>query len=684
MKMLKLKLQRAEISTFRRWGRKGYALFRVLGRQVRIGVLTAVYLYVAMPGEVAAQPETTGVEMNYDLDEIEVSARRAPVTYSQVARMISVIDREQIEAAPAASIQDLLEYVLGVDVRQRGTYGVQADISVRGGSFDQTLILLNGINLSDPQTGHHSLNLPVNLKSIKRIEVLQGPAARVYGPNAFSGAVNLITEPSGGSWLDLDAAAGQHRLADLTATLNLGKGRMKNYLSVNHASSDGYSTNTDFNNSGFFYQGRLNTAPGSLDIQLGHSRKAFGANSFYSPEYPDQFERTATSFASLKLQSGGKLHVTPALYWRRHHDRFELFRYEAPSWYTGHNYHLTDVLGAGVNSWFSSRLGKTAFGAEIRSESIWSNKLGEDMEEEIEVPGEPGHYFTKSHSRTTASYFGEHTVFLGRLTASAGAMVNWISDLNMDWHVYPGIDLGYRFNERLSVFASCNRSMRMPTFTDLYYNGPTNKGNPDLKPERSVTAEAGVKYGRNWIRGELAFYHRNGKDLIDWVRESEEILWETRNLTRIIANGVETSVRADLPRALKHDFFIERIGLSYAWNQLDKGESAYLSNYNLDHLKHKLVADLEHRLLKNMRASWVFRFQDREGHYAYFENKTYQGERPYSPFWLVDLKIDYRSGPFRFYLSGSNLFDRRYADLGNITQPGRWISGGIRYRLDFN
>jgi vitamin B12 transporter len=684
MKNSKFNLQRAEVSTFRRWGGQGYSLFRALGKQVRIGVLSAVYLYVAMPEAVYAQTDTTDVEMKYDLDEVEVSARRAPVSYSQVARMVSVIEREQIETAPAASIQDLLEYVLGVDIRQRGTYGIQADVSVRGGSFDQTLILLNGINLSDPQTGHHNLNLPVSLKSIKRIEVLQGPAARVYGPNAFSGAINLVTETDDDQSIDLDVALGEHKLSDITASVNLRSSILKSYLSFNRAASDGYIENTDFNTYNLFYQGQIKTDPGLFDVQLGYSQKAFGANSFYSPEYPDQFEKTKTTFASVRMQTGKKIHFTPALYWRRHQDRFELFRDEAPDWYTGHNYHLTDVLGANLNSWFSSVLGKTAFGAEFRSENIWSNKLGEDMDKEIEVPGEPGHFFTKSHSRTTVSYFAEHTVFLNRFTASAGAMVNWISDLNLDWHIYPGIDVGYQINDHLKAFGSVNRSLRMPTFTDLYYNDPTHKGNPELKPEKSTTFEGGFKYSSSWMKSQIAYYHRIGEDLLDWVRESEEFLWETRNMTKIVADGVETTLNLDVSQALGKEIFLRRAGISYAFNHQDKGESNYFSNYTLDHLKHKLVIDLDHSVWKNIHASWMFRFQDRQGHYARFEDTAYEGEQSYEPFWLTDVKVYYRSKGIQVYFTVSNLFDQSYVDLGNVKQPGRWLSAGIKYRLQLN
>jgi len=375
--------QRAEVFHFRHWGRQRYSLFKALKRQVHIASLAVAYLCVSFLNEAVAQTDHTKLKADYNLDEIEVSAQRAPVTYSQAARIISVIEREEIEAAPVSSIQDLLEYALGVDIRQRGTYGVQADVSIRGGSFDQTLILLNGINLSDPQTGHHNLNVPVSLKSVKRIEILNGPSARVYGPNAFSGAINIVTEPDAEESVTLDVAFGDNSLRDLTASANLKAGSLTSFLAASNTSSSGYIENTDFDTYNIYYHGRLKTEPATLNFQAGYTDKAFGANSFYTPKYPNQFEATKTTFASVQMETGKKLHFTPAAYWRRHQDRFELFRDNPASWYAGHNYHMTDVFGLNLNTWFQSSLGKTAFGAEFRSENIWSNVLGEALGDSV-------------------------------------------------------------------------------------------------------------------------------------------------------------------------------------------------------------------------------------------------------------------------------------------------------------
>lgn len=663
----------AEMFTFKRWGGKSYSLFCAIKKPVRIGVLLAVYTTVAEPELVFAQTDSLKVSMEYNLDEVLIGAQRAPVAFSQVSRIVSVINREEIEAAPVQSIQELLEYALSVDVRQRGIHGVQADISVRGGSFDQTLILLNGINISDPQTGHHALNLPVSLKNIQRIEILEGPAARVYGPNAFSGAINIITGSESNSNIKIDVSTGQHKLADLNLSGNLHHGNLNHFAAFHRMSSDGYINNTDFKIWNAFYQTKLHTNPGILDFQVGRTNKAFGANSFYTATYPNQFEETKTTFASIKFESGTKIHLIPSIYWRRHQDRFELFRFEPASWYKGHNYHLTDVFGSNLNVWFASKFGKTAFGAEIRTENVWSNVLGEVLATPIQVPGEDKKFFTKSYSRTTISYFAEHSIMLEKISISAGAMTNWISDLGFGWNIYPGIDASLAISEHFKLYGSASSSLRMPTFTDLFYNGPTNLGNPELKPETSVNYESGIKYKFKGVSGHTGVYYRRGKDLIDWVRENETDKWQTKNLTRINSTGIEFSGNFFPEKIWDKKLFVTKVGLNYAYSYLNKGGNNFFSNYVLDNLKHKFDFELNHKIWSKLKASWRVSYQDRNG----LRTKT----ESYQPFWLVNSRIMWKRPSTEIYAMAANLFNTTYFDLGTIQQPGRWISLGVNHQI---
>lgn len=667
---------RTEVITFKRWGRKAYSLFSVLKQPVRIGVLLAVYTSVAEPELLSAQTDSSKVGMEYNLDEIEVSAQRAPVAFPQVARIVSVIRREEIEAAPVNSLQELLEYALSVDVRQRGVQGVQADISVRGGSFDQTLILLNGINISDPQTGHHSLNLPVSLKNIQRIEILEGPAARVFGPNAFSGAINIITSSEEETYLRTDVSGGDHELADFNLAGNLKWGKWSQFLAINRMSSAGYIENTDFKTWNGFYHTRLKTRPGNFSLQAGRTNKAFGANSFYTATYPNQFEATKTTFASIKFETANRLHLTPSAYWRRHQDRFELFRSEPstwPAWYKGHNYHLTDVFGGSLNAWVESTLGKTALGAEVRSENVWSNVLGETMDTPRDVPGEEGQQFTKSYSRTITSFFAEHSIYLDRLSISAGAMANYISDLETGWNLYPGADAALALSGHIKIYTSFNSSLRMPTFTDLFYSGANNIGNPDLKPEKSATLEGGIKATYKSFSARAGAYHRRGKDLIDWVRENETDKWETRNLTRINSTGIELSGDFFPEKRIGKKSVLTKLGFNYSYNVLDKGDINLFSYYVLDNLKQKLDLEMNHRIWRKLQGSWRVTYQDRNGMRTTTE--------AYNPFWLVNTRIMWQSARSEVYLTVSNLLDTNYYDFGVIEQPGRWISMGYSRKL---
>lgn len=670
------------VLVFRKWGRKAFSLFLTLHRQVVISVLAVVY-FLSTPAISLAtvQDSTETNKMEYDLDEIEVSAQRTPAVYSQVARILSVIERDEIEAAPAQSVQDLLEYIAGVDVRQRGTEGVQADIGIRGGTFDQTLILLNGINITDPQTGHHNLDLPVSLSQIERIEVLEGPAARVYGPNAFSGAINIVTRNNPGNRAEVAFSSGSFGYLEGNASAGFKTGHVQHLLAVNGKQSEGYTDNTDFEKLNAYYQNRLTTRAGKLDYQLGLTRKGFGANSFYTPKFPNQYEATKTLFTSLRWKGEGTWHLTPAVYYRRHQDRFELFRNNPASWYQSHNYHLTQTYGANLNSWVKWAAGKTALGFEYRGEHIYSNVLGTEMSKPKDVPGEDAQ-FIKSAQRDIWSAFVEHAYYYDDLTISAGLMANTISGSGLGVNVFPGIDVSYVVYDQLKLYASYNTSLRMPTYTDLFYDGPTNIGNPDLKPEKSATIEGGLKLGGYWLRGHAVAFYRKGDDMIDWVKEEGQEQWQPRNLTRIYNFGTEMQVQAALQKKLGK--FAPNLSASYLYNNLSKEDNEMLiSHYVLDNLKHKLLLSADQYLAKGVSLSLKAVYQDRNGSYTKYENSSEVGEVPYDPFWLFDAKLSYSRNAFTAFASVNNLFDTTYNDIGNVIQPGRWMKVGLRYQIDF-
>jgi iron complex outermembrane receptor protein len=670
--------------TFRKWGRKGYSVFSSLHKVIQIATLSISYLTFATPAHAERQflvsrEDTTKQIKEIEVDEVVISAQRMPVTFSQAARVVQIIGKEQLSNAPVHDLQDLLKFVSNVDVRQRGNNGVQADISIRGSSFDQVLILLNGIPLNDPQTGHHNLNLPIGFDAIDRIEILEGPSSRIYGPNAFSGAINIITGLSENPKMTARFSAGQYEFLESSINSYFKTGDINNSISIDYKKSDGSLPNRDFKIGNLFYNGSWTFPTGKLQFQGGYTDRGFGANDFYTPAYPNQYERIKTTFASIKATSNGTFHFTPSFYWRRNQDRFELFRdfADAPSWYKMHNYHLTDTYGSNLSGWIATVFGKLAFGTDFKNENIWSTVLGKVMKSPASVPGEKGIQFNYSDTRTNIGLFGEYSHHFGPVDLSTGLMVNRNTMLGRKWQWYPGLDIGLKLSPAMKLYASANKSLRLPTFTDLYYSSATNVGNPELQPEEACSFETGLKYTGSWLTSHLSLFKRWGKNMIDWVRQPNETIWNARNLTNLNTSGVEYSVRLNPSILLDKKIFIQSLDLSYGFLSQDKESGTIISKYLLDYLKHKIDIKLSHTISKNLTASWLVSYQDRNGTYTSWIGNKYGNEVAYVPLWLVDSRVNWNINHFTLYIEVNNLLNKTYFDYGNVEQPGIWGKAGV-------
>ncbi|MDA3891073.1 MAG: TonB-dependent receptor [Salinivirgaceae bacterium] len=687
--------------TFSHWSRKSFAIFASLKTIVKIGFLSGTLTLLANPEKGYSQTDTIQVGNHLDIDEVVVSSNRTPKAFEEVSRIVTVIPSEEIQASPAQTLQDLLRYAMNVDIRQRGAIGVQADVSIRGGSFDQTLFLLNNIPVNDPQTGHHNLNIPIDLESIERIEILSGAGARIFGPNAFSGAINIITNSKADKEIRASVSGGQNGLYATNASVNFSSGKLNNYIAFGLNGSDGYKTNTDFKSKQVFYHGSLNADLGKLDFQLGYLDKSFGANSFYSPKYPDQFEHIRNFLTSLSYsKSFGIAKLTTNIYWRRNQDRFELFRedkfhyndgyfvttendtakyYQINYSYPGHNYHLTNVTGANANISVSTKLGESSFGVDFRNEHIYSNVLGESLDEAIDAPGEERGKYSKEAERSHVNFFIEQDYTNNKYNITLGGLAHYNSDYGA--YFSGGVETSYWLTSGVKTFASINQAMRMPTFTDLYYDGPSNVGNPELKPEVANGYELGFKgYGNN-VTWTVNGFARDTKDAIDWVKEVGADEFTTVNYTNLITSGLELSSRMNFKKVEGLSSFVNYINVSYSYTNIDKEtDTLMVSAYSLDYLRHKINITADHNLYKSLGLSWSVSYQSRNGAYTDILGE----EISYMPFTLFDAKLYWRANKYEIFSEVTNIFNTDYYDLGGISQPGRWIRGGIKVNLNFN
>ncbi len=317
-----------------------------------------------------AQEKTT------DIESIEFQGKFISTPYKSANQNISVVTREDIINSPAKSIDEILQQVPAMDIRRRGANGVQSDISFRGSSFEQVLLLLNGIRMNDSQTGHNNMNIPVDLDDVERIEIIKGPAARRFGQNAYAGVINIITKAGPGKKVKISADGGDYSTYGLGFNAQIGNDRFTNSLQANSASSEGYMFNTDYEIRNVFYQGKLNIKNGDVRVQAGFSEKKFGANGFYaSKDATKQYEETQASIVSVAhQQTFGNLKLNSNIYWRRGQDMYLYDRWN-PGLYR--NMHIGNNVGGEVNSSYQWGLGTTGIGVELRKELLASSNLGD-------------------------------------------------------------------------------------------------------------------------------------------------------------------------------------------------------------------------------------------------------------------------------------------------------------------
>ena len=608
-------------------------------------IVTVILFFFGPSLAVSQDVDTTTVQ----LDEIIIAENRIQLPYSEQSRSIALVDRKTIQQTPVISVADMLHYVGGVDVRTRGANGVQADIGIRGGTFDQTLVLVNGIKISDPQTGHHSLNLPVDLGNIERIEVLKGPGARTFGQNAFSGAVNIITAKPKSSYLKVDVQGGDFALWGVKASGALVSGDNSHYMAINYDQSDGYKHNTDYNIFNAFYNGSISLGDGTLELLGGFTDRSFGANGFYaSPEFTEQYESIQTGLAAISYKTlVGKSSLEARAYYRQNDDEYIFVRAD-PSIYQ--NNHTNRTLGVEVNTVIPHKNSTTGLGIDINGVTLESNNLG-------------------NRERFVTSMFIEHRMefFNRKLNITPGIQINYYSDFGLN--ALPGIDLGYGVADNLTLFSSIGYTYRVPTFTDLYYSDPVNLGNPELLPEFAFNYELGIKTrGTSTVTAQASLFYRDGRDMIDWVRAADTLKWQPVNIASIIMAGLDGNVSFNLGDLFaRENSLLQQFYINYTYiNSTAETPTSGQSRYALENLRHQLRFGLNLAYGEKIRHSISAGYYDRVN---------------LDDYTVVDTRLAYQGKKLAVFIDVTNIFNVEYQETNLVVMPGRWFKVGVSVEL---
>ena len=673
---------------FKHFTRRNYALFSCLGREVLICTLSVATLTYAKAEGISTKPVASAVAQDslsreeVKLDEVLVTGSRAPLTALQSAKIVAVISRDDIQRAEAASINDILKLVPGVDVRQRGGFGVQTDISINGGTFDQITILLNGMNISSAQTGHNAADFPVSLSDIERIEVLEGASARVFGSSAFSGAINIVTRTDSDNNVRIGVEGGSFGSFGIDESVNLRTGAVGQKISGGYTNSDGGTTNSDFRRRRAYYMGRWTTSAANANAplidmqwQAGFSSQDFGASTFYSAKFNNQFEATRRFLASVQAEirpwRNDRLCITPMVYWHKDVDHYQLTKGKEGA-AAGENYHRLDTYGASLNAHTTWLLGKTAAGVDVRREHILSTAYGDLQDESkwVSIRGTNRKY-ERLGERTNTSLFLEHNVIVGGFTLSAGLLANRNTALDGKFRLYPGVDVSYRPNNAWKVYASWNRALRVPTYTDLYTNNSVQQGDIALRPEKNEAFKVGTRYRCHGFEAMVSGFYSRGTDIIDWVYPTAESKkYKAMNIGKLDNMGYSLDATLHLQELLPR-FFITRVKAGYAFihQKHSTDGDVFGSLYALEYLRHKATLQIDHRIWRRLEATWALRWQERMN--------------GYHPYTKVDVRLQWTAPTYNLYVKVDNLTNHHYYDLGGVRQPGIWVMAGGSAKIRF-
>ena len=601
--------------------------------------LIIAFLYAAV--QVNAQVESVKRDT---LKEVIITTNIIDLPFKENSRTISIITSEAIKNSATNNIADLLQQVAGIDVRRRGTAGSQADLYIRGGSFDQTLLLIDGIKMDDAQTGHHTMNAALPLAVIERIEIIKGPAARVFGQNAFNGAINIVTKKQLNNTVSATMETGSFGQLNGGVTVGSELENSSHIVHVDKMSSAGYRFNSDYDNSNYFVKSIFNKNKQAIEMITTFQERKFGANGFYARASAiNQYEETQNSLIAFSTQfKSENLTIIPRIYWKRNQDEY-LFARSNPSLFR--NLHITNKMGAEVNANYTSNAGITGFGVDISKVYLSSNNLG-----------------IRNRFMTTLFLEHEFKILNNKLDITPGVAVTYFSDF--DFYAFPGIDLGFKITDQLKAYGNIGYTYRIPTYTDLFYNDSSTAGNPNLEVEEAFAQEIGVKYFSPKFSAALALYNRDAQNLIDYIRPSTATtVYTATNITEVNTKGFEV----DATYHFKLLSYNQTLAVGYNFlddNILDQNKD--LSRYSLNTLKHHFTTRLSTQLFKNVSQNIIYKHAERTTGDSY-------------NVWDASLALNFK--PFEFTITASNIFNAHYIETGFVPMPPSNVLFGLMYNF---
>jgi iron complex outermembrane receptor protein len=607
-------------------------------------LLLAALLPAAFAQDAATPPKTP---VKGPAETMVVLGSATPVPLAESQRSVDILP-VQGQSLAAESPQDFLREDSPIFLEERGAGGGQADIVMRGGSFEQTLVLLNGFRINDAQTSHHNLDLPLPLDAIDSIQSLEGAGSTLHGVDALSGVVDFLTAAPDHDSLFMRAGEGSFQSNEETLVGGATRGPWSGRVAAERNFSTGFMTDRDYRNMDASAESWNATRLGITDLLFASSDRSFGANQFYG-NYPS-WERTKGWFAAARQELGSQ--TVAAFGYRRHTDEFVLFR-DDPAIYE--NNHIDGSWQGSLRETLTVHKDSVLLmGLEADGDSIRSNNLG--LHARNRGAGYVDLDLRPAKQRWSLSVGAREEIFSG----GARAVFS------------PELAGSLRVANSLKLRASGGYGFRIPTYTDLYYSDPSTLGNANLKPESAWSSDAGA----DWAPSTKLTFSATGffsqqHDTIDYVKSATvpnpylpagcpASIWCATNLNGLGFAGIETRLTW-IPKK-SQTVRIAWTGVHGAQSALHGLESEYVFNYPV----------------QNIHASWTSAL----GHDFVLTNAVEIAERYQQtvyPVWNATVTHD--TGKLRPYLRLTNLSNTGYQEITGVNMPPRTIMGGVALQL---
>jgi vitamin B12 transporter len=617
-------------------------------------------------------------QQEVDLDPVTVTSSISPLNTSKTGRNIITLKGEQFNNLPVNSIDELLRYLPGLEIQARGPMGVQSDFVIRGGTFQQVLVVLDGMRLNDPLTGHFNSYIPIAPAEIDRIEVLKGASSAIYGSEAVGGVIHIITKTF---------AARKEKQKQASAQIAVGEYGLINsniggfYNNGKTAVGAGFITNNadgqqQRGTRGFF---NLNTASASVSHRLndnwdvalrsGYDDRKFGAQNFYSRSIADTADEQVTSFWNTLRVGYQKNNNKLSLHggYKKAEDNFV---FNSMTTANNNNSRIWQGLLQFEHQFAPATILTT--GAQYVNRQLESNNRGNHQEKLV------AGFATFNHTIKDA------------FTIAPAIRLDW--NENRGAELVPQLNLSYHLDE-FQFRGSVGKTIRDADFTERFNNynrkntpNMQSIGNSELQAERSLSYEAGVDlYASKQFKVSMTYFKRDQEDLIDYVYTSySQINYKdnlvpgntyalAKNIAEVNTKGVETDIQFTKAFANKQSIWST---VGFVWLNSESSE-ATPSFYVSSHASFQTNFTVQYSTPRfRISTNGIYKQRNEQPATAFIPKIS-------GDYLVINGKAEvlFLNQKLGIFTQVDNIFDESYSDLFGAQMPGRWLLVGAKFTL---